>query len=70
MQIVDVPCPACESRFIVDRNLWSIGTVELRCPDCGHYFLPEGSPGTGTMEVAARASVPLRIFRPGPDTGT
>ena len=67
MQIVTVSCPDCAASFIVDRNLWAIGSVELRCPACETYFLPEGSPGDRTPEEAARASVPLRIFRPDRD---
>lgn len=64
MQIVDARCPACTAEVIVDRNLWAVGTIELRCPSCGTYFAPEGSPGDVTAEEAARSSVPLTIFRP------
>lgn len=64
MLIVTCRCPHCAHEFIVDRNLWAIGTVRLRCPGCGAYFLPDGSPGDCTPEEAARASVPLHVFDP------
>ncbi len=64
MQIIEATCPACAGTVIVDRNLWAVGTIDLRCPSCGEYFAPEGSPGDVSPEDAARSSVPLTIFRP------
>jgi DNA-directed RNA polymerase subunit RPC12/RpoP len=64
VQIVEEPCPECGRTFIVDRTLWSIGTVRLRCPSCGARFLPAGSPGTTTLEEATAASVPISLWDP------
>lgn len=69
MVIVETTCPSCEATFIVDRALWAIGTIALRCPGCQAYFLPADSPGEGTAEEAARSSVPLTIWRPGEGSG-
>jgi predicted Zn finger-like uncharacterized protein len=64
VQIVEEPCPECGREFIVDRALWSIGSVRLRCPSCGARFLPPGSPGATTAEQATSASVPISIWEP------
>ncbi len=64
MLIENVACPACGSSFIVDHKLWSVGTVRLRCVSCAHYFLPKGSPRSMSVEEAANAAVPIRIWEP------
>ena len=65
MLIEQAVCPACGSAFIVDQKLWNVGTVRLRCIGCRHYFLPEGSPKSLTVEEAANAAVPIEIWEPG-----
>jgi DNA-directed RNA polymerase subunit RPC12/RpoP len=64
MLIVDVECPSCNAKIIVDRKLWTVGTIRLRCPECTSYFLPKGSPGSTTIETAAVASVPIELYEP------
>jgi rRNA maturation protein Nop10 len=64
MQLRKAICPRCHDAFVVSAPLWEIGTVRLRCPACTHYFLPEGSPASGTPERAANANVPIEIWEP------
>lgn len=64
MLIQNAECPACGARFIVDQKLWNVGTVRLRCIGCRHYFLPANSPKSMTLEDAANAAVPIRIWEP------
>lgn len=64
MLINEVVCPSCGQQFIVDRALWEIGTVRLRCGKCETYFLPQGSPKSRTVESATRSSVPIKIWEP------
>jgi uncharacterized Zn finger protein len=58
-------CPGCSAEFIVDEPLWESG-IELRCPECGTYFVPEGTPRRHTAQEVCRASVPIVIWRPAP----
>ena len=67
MLIQEVDCPACGISFIVDQKLWAIGSVRPRCGECRHYFLPRNSPGNLTLEEAANAAVPIRIWEPAPE---
>jgi predicted Zn finger-like uncharacterized protein len=67
MLIEMVDCPACGAPFIVDHNLWSVGTVRLRCVRCRHYFLPEHSPRSMSVEEASNAGAPIEIWEPAPD---
>lgn len=67
MELRKATCPRCDDVFVVGAPLWDIGTVRLRCPRCAHYFFPEGSPGTGSVERAANASVPIDIWEPPSD---
>ena len=62
MLIEKAACPACGAAFIVDQKLWNVGTVRLRCIQCQHYFLPAGSPKSLTVEQAANAAVPIRVW--------
>jgi predicted Zn finger-like uncharacterized protein len=64
MLIENVVCPQCGTPFIVDQKLWRVGTVRLRCIGCRHYFLPPGSPRSLSIEEAANAAVPIRIWEP------
>jgi len=64
MLIENAVCPACGASFIVDQKLWDVGTVRLRCIECTHYFEPKGSPMSLTVEQAASAAVPIRIWEP------
>jgi predicted Zn finger-like uncharacterized protein len=64
MLIEKAVCPACRASFIVDQKLWNVGTVRLRCIQCKHYFLPQGSPKSLTVEQAANASVPINLWEP------
>lgn len=64
MLIENVICPACASSIIVDHKLWSVGTIRLRCGSCNHYFLPEGSPKSMTIEDATNAAVPITLWEP------
>lgn len=64
MHIKNTECPRCGAQLVVDGGLWEIGTVRLRCPRCAHYFLPERSPGSKTVETVANTSVPIEIWEP------
>jgi len=64
MYIKDVRCPRCGARCVVDGALWEVGTVRLRCPSCGHYFLPSGSPQSTTVQSVANASVDIEVWEP------
>ena len=64
MLIRNVQCPKCAAPLMVDQRLWAVGTVRLRCAECEHYFLPADSPRTDTVEGAAIAGVPIRIWEP------
>jgi transposase-like protein len=64
MLINDVQCPFCSQHFIVDRSLWEVGTVRLRCVSCQKYFLPADSPKSRSLQSAAGASVPILIREP------
>lgn len=64
MLIKNATCPSCRATFIVDQKLWDVGTVRLRCIACRHYFLPPDSPRSLTLEQAANAAVPIRIWEP------
>jgi len=64
MLIEKAVCPKCRASFIVDQKLWNVGTVRLRCIQCKHYFLPQGSPKSLTVEQAANASVPIKLWEP------
>lgn len=56
-------CPACSAGFIVDQPLWESG-IDLRCPECGNYYVPAASPGGPTAQEVCKASVPIAIWRP------
>ena len=62
MLISKAVCPACKASFIVDQKLWDVGTVRLRCIECKRYFLPPASPKSLSVEQAANAAVPIKIF--------
>lgn len=64
MRIEQVRCPVCSAEVVVDKGLWSIGTVRLRCVTCANYFLPEGSPGDRTVRSVTNANVPIVIWEP------
>jgi len=64
MQIANVTCPACSTVFVVDRSLYRVGTVPVRCASCTHYFLPEGSPCDLSIEQATNSSVPITLYQP------
>ncbi len=64
MLIQNAVCPACKASFIVDQKLWNVGTVRLRCGACKHYFLPPNSPKSMTLEEAANAAVPIKVWEP------
>ena len=64
MLIHKAECPKCKASFIVDQKLWNVGTVRLRCIGCRHYFLPQNSPKSITLEEAANAAVPIKIWEP------
>jgi len=65
MLIAKAVCPKCKAGFIVDQKLWNVGTVPLRCIECGHAFLPPGSPKSLSVEEAVNAAVPIRIWKTG-----
>ena len=65
MYIKELACPRCQGKVVVDGALWEIGTVRLRCSNCGHLFLPPGSPHSRTLEAVANANVPIEIWEPG-----
>jgi predicted Zn finger-like uncharacterized protein len=64
MLIENAVCPQCTTSFIVDQKLWRVGSVRLRCIACRHYFLPPGSPKSLSIEEAANAAVPIKIWEP------
>jgi predicted Zn finger-like uncharacterized protein len=64
MLIEKAICPACGASFIVDQKLWNVGTVRLRCIACSHYFVPPTSPKSLSVEQAANAAVPIRLWEP------
>lgn len=64
MLIREVRCPECSEGFIVDEELWRVGSVKLHCPSCQNYFEPEGSPSEGSPGQVANASVPITIWEP------
>jgi hypothetical protein len=68
MLIENAVCPACGEAFIVDYKLWSVGTIRLRCGACSHYFLPQGSPKSMSIEAATNAAVPITLWEP-PEAG-
>jgi len=57
-------CPKCGRRFVVDGALWEVGTVRVRCTECAHMSLPEGSPRTKSVESVVNSSVPIEIWEP------
>ena len=63
MLIANAVCPQCKADFIVEQKLWDVGTVPLRCIGCGHAFLPPGSPKSLSVEEAANAAVPIRVWQ-------
>ena len=65
MQIANAVCPECKAGFIVDQKLWDVGTVRLRCIACKHSFLPPASPKSLSVEEAANAAVPIRLWEIG-----
>ena len=64
MHIKNVACPACTGLVVVDGGLYDIGHVRLRCPHCGHRFLPPDSPGTKTVREITNADVEIQIWEP------
>jgi predicted Zn finger-like uncharacterized protein len=69
MQLSTVTCPECATTFVVDTGLFDIGTVRLRCTTCAHYFLPEASPRSRTVEnVCKLYNLPFDYerYRPAP----
>lgn len=64
MHIKNSQCPRCGASVVVDGGLYDIGTVRLRCPTCAHYFLPEGSPQSRTVQQVANTSVNVTIWEP------
>jgi predicted Zn finger-like uncharacterized protein len=62
MLIENAVCPSCKTSFIVDTKLWNVGTVRLRCINCKKYFAPTVSPKSLSLEEAANAAVPIRIW--------
>lgn len=62
MYIKELTCPRCRGKVVVDGALWEIGTVRLRCPNCGNRFLPPGSPRSRSVEAVANANVPIEIW--------
>lgn len=62
MLIENAVCPACGTSFIVDQKLWAVGTVRLRCVKCQKYFAPARSLKSLSLEEAANAAVPIRIW--------
>jgi hypothetical protein len=64
MHIKNVVCPRCRGLVVVDGGLHDIGTIRLKCPSCGLYFLPPESPGTKTISEVTNASVEIRIWEP------
>jgi predicted Zn finger-like uncharacterized protein len=62
MHIANAVCPNCKTGFIVDQKLWNVGTVKLRCIGCKHEFLPPSSPKSLSVEEAANAAVPIRVW--------
>ena len=69
MQLSTVTCPQCGTAFVVDTGLFDIGTVRLRCTACAHYFLPEASPRSRTVEDVCNASVSIAIWEPEEERG-
>jgi predicted Zn finger-like uncharacterized protein len=65
MLIANAVCPECRAAFIVDQKLWNVGTVKLRCIACKHAFLPPSSPKSLSVEEAANAAVPIRVWQTG-----
>jgi predicted Zn finger-like uncharacterized protein len=65
MHIANAVCPKCKAGFIVDQKLWNVGTVKLRCIGCKHEFLPPSSPKSSSVEEAANAAVPIRVWETG-----
>ena len=65
MLIANATCPECKAVFIVDQKLWNVGTVKLRCIACKHAFLPPSSPKSLSVEEAANAAVPIRVWESG-----
>lgn len=64
MHIKEAPCGQCGTVVIVDGLLFDVGTVRVRCPGCGAYFLPPGSSRSVTIREATNASVDIEIWEP------
>lgn len=64
MHIKEVVCPRCAHLTVVDGGLFEIGTVRLRCTNCGFYFVPADSPRSKTVAQVTNASVEVTIWEP------
>ena len=64
MHIKEVTCPRCGVKLIVDGGLYEIGTIRLRCTNCGLYFEPPGSPRSKSVAEVTNSNVEVSIWEP------
>jgi transposase-like protein len=64
MHIKEVACPRCGKTSVVDGGLFEIGSVRLRCTNCGFYFEPADSPRSKTVAQVTNANVEVTIWEP------
>jgi hypothetical protein len=57
------PCPECNSSTD-ERNLCSVESFELECPECGHVFMPSSKPLPTIVQDPAVAFASFRAKYP------